>query len=170
MIALGLNTTNTLSNLLISHRILVSRNLLFSGSYDRTARLWDVDSGRSLQEFQGHRNCVLALAHFSSGDILEASDMEGNEVKEFLVTGSTDCTVKIWEAFSGCCFQTLRGHVGAILCIVLDVPNKELFSGSTDYTIRKWNMATGDQLKVFRDHQGSVICMEVRGTIMHLVC
>ncbi|XP_018426694.1 PREDICTED: WD repeat-containing protein 86 [Nanorana parkeri] len=147
----------------IVNRILVSRNLLFSGSYDRTARLWDVDSGRSLQEFQGHRNCVLALAHFSSSDILEASDLEGKEVKEFLVTGSTDCTVKIWEAFSGCCFQTLRGHVGAILCIVLDVPNKELFSGSTDYTIRRWNIVTGDQLKVFRDHQGSVICLEMVG-------
>ncbi|XP_073486095.1 WD repeat-containing protein 86 [Aquarana catesbeiana] len=147
----------------IVNRILVSRNLLFSGSYDRTARLWDVDSGRSLQEFQGHRNCVLALAHFSSSDILEASNMEGKEVKEFLVTGSTDCTVKIWEAFRGCCLQTLQGHVGAILCIVLDVPNKELFSGSTDYTIRKWNMVTGDQLKVFRDHQGSVICLEMVG-------
>lgn len=144
------------------YRILITRNLLFSGSYDRTARCWDVNSGRLLREFQGHRNCVLALAHFSSSDILEA---DGKEMKEFLVTGSTDCTVKIWEAFSGYCYQTLRGHLGAILCIVLDAPNRELFSGSTDYTIRRWNMVTGDQLKVFKDHQGSVICMEVRDGI-----
>ncbi|MEE6467347.1 hypothetical protein FKM82_007206 [Ascaphus truei] len=147
----------------IVNRILVAKDYLFSGSYDRTARCWNVDTGKQLQEFQGHRNCVLTLAHFSSNDVLEASELEGKEVKEFLVTGSTDCTVKVWEASSGCCYQTLRGHLGAILCIVLDAPNRELFSGSTDYTIRRWNMVTGDQLKVFRDHQGSVICLELVG-------
>ncbi|OCT75476.1 WD repeat-containing protein 86 [Xenopus laevis] len=147
----------------IVNRILVSKGYIFSGSYDRTARSWNVDTGQSLQEFQGHRNCVLTLSHFSSYDVLEALDMEEKEVKEFLVTGSTDCTIKIWEVSSGCCYQTLRGHVGAILCVVLDTSNGELYSGSMDCTIRRWNMVTGDQLTVFRHHQGSIICLEIVG-------
>ncbi|CAH2281992.1 WD repeat-containing 86 [Pelobates cultripes] len=151
----------------IVNRILVVKDYLFSASYDRTARCWDIETARQLQVFQGHRNCILALAHFSSNDLLDESDIEANDVKEFIVTGSTDCTVKVWEASSGCCYQTLRGHSGAILCIVLDAPNSELFSGSTDHTIRRWNMATGDQLKLYRGHQGSVICLEMVGRHMY---
>uniref|UniRef100_A0A670ZDF1 WD repeat domain 86 n=1 Tax=Pseudonaja textilis TaxID=8673 RepID=A0A670ZDF1_PSETE len=152
----------------IVNRILVSKDYLFSGSYDRTARCWSVDKEKPIQEFRGHRNCVLALALYSSKDVLEEEEMEEEieEVEElsqdFLVTGSTDCTVKVWWVSTGRCHQTLLGHTGAVLCLILDAPNRELFSGSTDYTIRTWNIVTGEQLRVFKEHQGSIICLEVR--------
>ncbi|XP_030045769.1 WD repeat-containing protein 86 [Microcaecilia unicolor] len=145
----------------IVNRILVAREYLFSGSYDRTARCWSIETDMPIQEFRGHRNCILALAHFSLQDVFNECEPEEQQDREFLVTGSTDCTVKVWDVSSGCCYRTLRGHSGAILCLVLDVPSKELFSGSMDYTIRRWNVVTGDQLKVFRGHQGSIICLEV---------
>lgn len=147
-------------------RILVAKDYLFSGSYDRTARCWSVDKEKQIQEFRGHRNCVLTLAHYSSRDVLEEEEEEEEEEekvsRDLLVTGSTDCTVKVWWVSSGRCYQTLLGHTGAVLCLILDAPNRELFSGSTDYTIRTWNIVTGEQLKVFKEHQGSVICLEVR--------
>ncbi|KAF7245799.1 WD repeat-containing protein 86 [Varanus komodoensis] len=147
------------------NRILVSKDYLFSGSYDRTARCWSVDKEKPLQEFRGHRNCVVTLALYSSRDVLEDSEEEESEEerlsRDFLVTGSTDCTVKVWWVSSGRCHQTLLGHTGAVLCLILDAPNRELFSGSTDYTIRTWNIVTGEQLRVFREHQGSVICLEL---------
>lgn len=145
-------------------RILVAKDYLFSGSYDRTARCWSVDKEKQIQEFRGHRNCVLTLAHYSSKDVLEEEEEEEEErvSRDLLVTGSTDCTVKVWWVSSGRCYQTLLGHTGAVLCLILDAPNRELFSGSTDYTIRTWNIVTGEQLKVFKEHQGSIICLEVR--------
>lgn len=151
---------------LLLNRILVSKDYLFSGSYDRTARCWSVDKEKPIQEFRGHRNCVLTLALYSAKDLLEDSEGEESEEeklsKDFLVTGSTDCTVKVWWVSSGRCHQTLLGHTGAILCLILDAPNRELFSGSTDYTIRTWNIVTGKQLRVFKEHQGAIICLEVR--------
>nr|XP_020833463.1 WD repeat-containing protein 86 isoform X2 [Phascolarctos cinereus] len=143
-------------------RILVAKDYLFSGSYDRTARCWSVDKERQIQEFRGHRNCVLTLAHYSSKDIPDASSEQGEKVsRDFLVTGSTDGTAKVWWVSSGCCYQTLRGHTGAVLCLALDELNQELFTGSTDSTIRTWNLVTGEPLKVFKEHQGSVICLEL---------
>ncbi|XP_014425103.2 WD repeat-containing protein 86 isoform X3 [Pelodiscus sinensis] len=145
----------------IVNRILVAKDYLFSGSYDRTARCWSVDKEKQIQEFRGHRNCVLTLAHYSSRDVLDESEEEQEKLsRDFLVTGSTDCTVKVWWVSSGRCYQTLLGHTGAVLCLILDARNRELFSGSTDYTIRTWNIVTGEQLKVFKEHQGSVICLE----------
>ncbi|XP_065438790.1 WD repeat-containing protein 86 isoform X2 [Chrysemys picta bellii] len=146
----------------IVNRILVAKDYLFSSSYDRTARCWSVDKEKQIQEFRGHRNCVLTLAHYSSRDVLDESEEEQEKLsRDFLVTGSTDCTVKVWWVSSGRCYQTLLGHTGAVLCLILDAPNRELFSGSTDYTIRTWNIVTGEQLKVFKEHQGSVICLEL---------
>uniref|UniRef100_A0A2K6GJF4 WD repeat domain 86 n=1 Tax=Propithecus coquereli TaxID=379532 RepID=A0A2K6GJF4_PROCO len=146
----------------IVNRILVVNNQLFSSSYDRTARVWSVDKGQMSQEFRGHRNCVLTLAYSAPWDLPGALCSEEAVAGGLLVTGSTDGTAKVWQVASGCCHQTLRGHTGAVLCLVLDTPGHTAFTGSTDATIRAWDILSGEQLRVFREHQGSVICLEVR--------
>ncbi|XP_039717058.1 WD repeat-containing protein 86 isoform X2 [Pteropus medius] len=145
----------------IVNRILVANNQLFSSSYDRTARAWSVDTGQASQEFRGHRNCVLTLAYSAPWDLPGAPFEEEAVAGGLLVTGSTDGTAKVWQVASGCCHQTLRGHTGAVLCLVLDTPSHTAFTGSTDTTIRAWDILSGEQLRVFREHQGSVICLEL---------
>ncbi|POI26633.1 hypothetical protein CIB84_009617, partial [Bambusicola thoracicus] len=66
--------------------ILVAKDYLFSGSYDRTARCWSVDKEKQIQEFRGHRNCVLTLAHYSSKDVLEEEEEEEEEERDPLGT------------------------------------------------------------------------------------
>ena len=39
-----------------------SKNLLISSSYDRTIRIWDIESGVVLRVLQGHKAGVTALA------------------------------------------------------------------------------------------------------------
>ncbi|XP_011728132.2 WD repeat-containing protein 86 isoform X2 [Macaca nemestrina] len=145
----------------IVNRILVANNQLFSSSYDRTARVWSLDKGQISREFQGHRNCVLPLAYSAPWDLPSAPCVEEAVAGGLLVTGSTDGTAKVWQVASGCCHQTLRGHTGAVLCLVLDTPGHTAFTGSTDATIRAWDILSGEQLRVFREHQGSVICLEL---------
>ncbi|XP_058389505.1 WD repeat-containing protein 86 isoform X2 [Diceros bicornis minor] len=145
----------------IVNRILVANNQLFSSSYDRTARAWSVDKGQVSREFRGHRNCVLTLAYSAPWDLPGAPCVEEAVAGGLLVTGSTDSTAKVWQVASGCCHQTLRGHTGAVLCLVLDTPSHTAFTGSTDATIRAWDILSGEQLRVFREHQGSVICLEL---------
>lgn len=150
---------------LLTSRILVANNQLFSSSYDRTARAWSVDAGQASQEFRGHRNCVLTLAYSAPRDLPGAPFEEEAAAGGLLVTGSTDGTAKVWQVASGCCHQTLRGHTGAVLCLVLDAPSHTAFTGSTDATVRAWDILSGEQLRVFREHQGSVICLEVRPAV-----
>ncbi|TKC45374.1 hypothetical protein EI555_005636, partial [Monodon monoceros] len=145
----------------IVNRILVANNQLFSSSYDRTARAWSVDKGQVAREFRGHRNCVLTLAYSAPQDLPGAPCTEEAVARGLLVTGSTDGTAKVWQVASGCCHQTLRGHTGAVLCLVLATPGRTAFTGSTDATVRAWDILSGQQLRVFQEHQGSVICLEL---------
>jgi F-box/WD-40 domain protein MET30 len=55
--------------------------VLISGSYDRTVRVWNMDTGEQLHCLRGHHLPVRAL--------------QFDEVK--LITGSMDCTLKVWD-------------------------------------------------------------------------
>ncbi|XP_036038678.1 WD repeat-containing protein 86 isoform X1 [Onychomys torridus] len=151
----------------IVNRILVANGQLFSSSYDRTARAWTVDKGQASKEFRGHRNCVLTLAYSAPKDLPGDPCLEAAMGGGLLVTGSTDDTAKVWQVASGCCHQTLRGHTGAVLCLVLSVSSHTAFTGSTDATVRAWDILSGEQLRVFREHQGSVICLELTDGLLY---
>ena len=60
---------------------------LVSGSYDRTLRLWDVDSGECLRVLEGHEGWVKACAFAPDG--------------RRIVSGSGDRTLRLWDADSG---------------------------------------------------------------------
>jgi COMPASS component SWD3 len=68
-------------------------NLLVSGSFDCTIRMWDVVTGRSLRCIKAHDAPVTAL-HF----VRDAS---------MIVSASHDGTCKVWNATSGTCITTL---------------------------------------------------------------
>jgi WD40 repeat protein len=59
----------------------------FSGSYDHTARLWDLESAQELRRFVGHRDLVLNLAVSADG--------------RRLYTGSRDKTIREWHVATG---------------------------------------------------------------------
>ena len=122
------------------------------------------------REFRGHRNCVLTLAYSAPWDLPGAPFEEEAVAGGLLVTGSTDGTAKVWQVASGCCHQTLRGHTGAVLCLVLDTHSHTAFTGSTDATSRAWDILSGAQLRVLREHRGSIICLEVSSAQPCPVC
>lgn len=63
---------------------------------DRTAKLWDIETGQLVNDLEGHEAEIISL-HFSS---------EGDRV----ITGSFDGTAKIWDLRSGICIDTLEEH------------------------------------------------------------
>ena len=60
---------------------------VLTGSLDKTARLWDAQTGRQLRRFEGHTNWVWSVA-FSP---------DGRQV----LTGSDDGTARLWDAQTG---------------------------------------------------------------------
>lgn len=101
-------------------------SFLITGSYDNTAKVWNIETGECLRTLTGHALCVRAL-HF-------------DEAK--LITGSMDRTLKIWNYHTGQCIRTLQGHTDGV--VTLDFDSRILASGSVDATIKIWNFATGE--------------------------
>ncbi|KAG0260895.1 hypothetical protein BG011_001549 [Mortierella polycephala] len=110
-------------------------SFLITGSYDNTAKVWNIETGECLRTLKGHALCVRAL-HF-------------DEAK--LITGSMDRTLKIWNYHTGQHIRTLQGHTDGV--VTLDFDSRILASGSADSTVKIWNFATGEcsTLKGHRD-------------------
>lgn len=145
------------------NKIALTGNALFSSSYDSTVRAWDVDSGELLRVFQGHKRLVNSLVYVPS-DIRKDkdynyADLDHND--DSLISGSADCTAKLWALNSSECVLTYRGHAQPILCLTVDATGNHLFTGSQDNTIKSWEVMTGKCLKTFSGHQSSIIQVEV---------
>ena len=73
-----------------------------------------------------------------------------------IATGSTNNTVKIWDARTGVCLRTLTGHTGAVMCVDWSPDGSRLASSSQDRSIIIWDASTGQSLKTLTGHETTV--------------
>lgn len=114
--------------------------VLITGSYDRTARVWNLETGTEIRCLRGHSRAVRAL--------------QFDEAK--LITGSMDNTMRVWNWRTGKCIRVLEGHTEGIVCLNFD--SNIIASGSVDRTVKIWNFRTGEcfTLRGHRDWVNSV--------------
>jgi hypothetical protein len=73
-----------------------------------------------------------------------------------VVSGSDDGTVKIWDASSGACLKTLKGHRGSVSSVAFSHDGTQVVSGSDDWTVKIWDAGSGACLKTLKGHSGTV--------------
>src|SRR6185503_16662776 len=76
----------------------------------------------------GHTGSVNALALSPDG--------------RFLVSGSEDVTLKIWDTATGNVLRTLSGHEKPVLAAAISPDGKLIASGGADQTVRVWDVVT----------------------------
>ena len=62
---------------------------------------------------------------------------------KFIVSGSDDGAIKIWEAEYGTLNRNFRGHQGAVKSIAFSPNGKLMASASADSTVKLWNLSSG---------------------------
>ena len=154
-------------------------NILATGSYDTTIKIWDVETGAELRTLRGHTSGIRAL--------------QFDDTK--LISGSLDRTLKVWNWRTGECMSTYQGHTGGIMslhfdgnllasgsvdksvkiwnfedkstfslkghrdwvnAVKVDVASRTVFSASDDCTVRLWDLDAKACIKVFEGHVGQV--------------
>jgi WD40 repeat protein len=75
-----------------------------------------------------------------------------------LASGSTDGTIKLWNAATGEEIRTLKGHSSRVNSVSFSSGSdvSTIASGSTDGTIKLWNATTGEEIKTLKGHNGKV--------------
>jgi serine/threonine protein kinase len=112
---------------------------------DDTARVWEVDSGKELLCFRGHRSPVYAVA--VSPD------------SRLALSGSSDQTACLWEVATGKELLPLKGHKGPVECLAFAPDGRRAATGSSDRTIRLWDLDTGRELKQFTGHSAGILAL-----------
>ncbi|KAF3204897.1 hypothetical protein TWF106_001392 [Orbilia oligospora] len=118
--------------------------MVATGSYDRTVKIWDIETATEIRTLRGHTNCVRAL--------------QFDETK--LISGSLDNTLRIWNWRTGQCINILRGHQAGV--VSLHFEGELLASGSVDTTIRLWNF-NDKRTAIFRGHTDWVNAVRIHG-------
>lgn len=126
----------------------ISKDILVSGSRDKTLKVWDVNTGQ----------CIRTIADEHDGSIL---CMRVNKEKSFLLTGSSDATCKVWSLPNLVPVTRLRGHGNSVLdvCFV----NNHIVTSSRDHSLRVWHMTSGLELQQMRGHTASINAIEPVG-------
>ncbi len=101
------------------------KSTLFFGSFDKTIRTWNLQTGKLKSILAGHSEGVLSLAISPDG--------------KMLVSGSDDYTMKIWNLQTGELTSTLSGNRGTVWSVAISPDGKTVIGGS--YTIIKiWRL------------------------------
>lgn len=116
----------------------VEGSKIFTGSEDRTMRIWDIESGRLLHTTRQHTRGVNTI----------------NCVGTRVITGSYDRTAISWNIETGKPEYTLRGHTGSIDCVF--TTRNKVVTGSDDETAIIWDLETGVMQHKLVGHSGPI--------------
>jgi WD40 repeat protein len=114
---------------------------VLTGSADKTARLWDSQSGQLLATLQGHEGSVLSVAFSPDGSRI--------------LTASVDKTARLWDSQSGQLLVTLQGHEDSVWRAGFSPDGSRILTGSADKTACLWDSRSGQLLATFPGYDGA---------------
>lgn len=154
-------------------------NILMTGSYDTSIKIWDIESGQEIRTLTGHASGVRCLQfddtklisgsidrslkvwNWRTGECISTySGHNGGVIglhfdSTIVASSSMDRTIKIWD-FGGRSSFLLRGHTDWVNAVKVDAASRTVFSASDDLTVRLWDLDTKACIKSFEGHVGQV--------------
>lgn len=135
-----IKATNIVSSVVFS-----TSGVLISGDKDGVISLWeagDENQGHAT-ELRGHSDSITNLAVSLDG--------------RFLVSASSDDTVRVWDLLGKKETGTFVAHDDAVLCVAVSPDGELVASGGWGNTIWIWQLKTGTKLRALEGHTGSIL-------------
>jgi hypothetical protein len=87
----------------------------------------------------------------------------------YVVSGSADHTLRVWDLATGETKTTLQGHTSRVSAVVVTPDGRHVVSRSWDNTLRVWDLATGQTKTTLQGHTSRVWAVAVTPDGRHVV-
>ena len=108
-------------------------DLLASGSFDSTVKLWDVRCGSCVTTLPAHSDPVTSVDFNYDGTCIASASYDG--------------LCRVWDVATGECLKTVVGEESsegaAVGCVKFSPNGKYLLSGALDGNVRLWDLVGG---------------------------
>jgi WD40 repeat protein/serine/threonine protein kinase len=111
--------------------------MLASGSKDKSIKIWDLATGKSIRTFDGDSSTIWSVAFDSKGTQL--------------VTGTGFWRVMLWDLKTGKSIQSLD-HAASVWSVAISPDGQLLASSSGDKTTKIWDATNGKLIYNLPDH------------------
>ncbi|GMF65042.1 unnamed protein product [Phytophthora lilii] len=119
---------------------------LISGSYDKTCRLWNVQTGSAVGVYRGH-----------TGEVVSAVFAPGSASNTSFGSCSVDGSAIVWDLETETARLTLSGHSAEVACLAFDSADTKLVAtGSCDSTVRLWDTRYGGCFRCIEQHDAEI--------------
>lgn len=115
-----------------------------------TIHLWNIQTGKCVQIFEGYR-VFARLLKFSPDGTLLASGHYDEEHNQCIPE------IKIWDVRTGTCRFTLQGHSRLLNDFAFSKDSQWLVTASSDQTLKLWDVCTGKCVRTFLGHSNRVL-------------
>lgn len=110
-----------------------SGELMAAGYSDHNIRIFN-DQLQEIARFEGHTNSIFSLHWLQNG--------------KYLLSGSRDATIRIWEVSSGKCLESIQAHLFTVNDLIALPEVNLIASASRDKSIKLWDARSMELKKV----------------------
>ncbi|KAK7882102.1 hypothetical protein WMY93_028276 [Mugilogobius chulae] len=145
--------------------------LIASCSNDQTVRVWVVATKECKAELREHEHVVECISWAPESAYPNIQDATGSENKKsgkpgpFLLSGSRDKTIKMWDICTSMCLMTLVGHDNWVRGVLFHPGGKFIVSCADDKTLRIWDYKNKRCMKTLGAHEHFVTSMDFHKTV-----
>ncbi|KAH3757849.1 Histidine kinase A [Pelomyxa schiedti] len=164
-------------------------DLLVSGGFDKSVKIWNLSTSTLLHELYGHSAAIRCMKHIPHNPSQVATGSFDSTVQVWdvvvgahvgtlmghadivysllplsnglLVSGSGDRTIRIWDLTTWTCKNILTGHTERVSCLAAVTGTQHFVSGSGDHTLRIWDSSNGDCVCLLQGHTDTVTCISI---------
>lgn len=119
-----------------------------TASYDKTAKVWGLDSGETVAILKGHKRGLW--------------DVSFCQYDKLLVTASGDKTAKVWLLHNYTCTATLEGHTNAVQRARFLNKNQQVVTSGADGLVKMWDIKAGDVLRTLSNHENRIWALDIK--------
>lgn len=130
----------------VTFQKLTNYSKVISGSFDRTVKIWEAESGECLQTLK-------TMHPVQSMKLL---------FKDQLVVGLANGTLKMFNLSNEECSKAIKAHTFAISCIE-SLGNNQIATGSNDQEIKIWNLSNFECQATLKGHGGIIRYLKYTG-------